>query len=268
MENNSIPINVIQKTIERGLFPYNEGISFHEFKNIFIDLDSILSILLKTNLDLSKESKKEYANIIINTLGMFINEYHLNSFIHVYYNMDRYIKFPDIYPDWCKERMLVYQESEMVTFIHDNLIRRMKILEKNINNFKLIKCEDSPILYIKEDIKLYKEPYLIISRDEHYLCLFIYDEDLLYIYDGKDIFNKATSNRMKHNPDVKYMLLPYYFMINGLKRNEYNGIKKFGKKRTTEYLKRNIESIIQENDNILSEVLDYKDIFFLNNINL
>ena len=63
-------------------------------------------------------------------------------------------------------------------------------------------------------------------------------------------------------------LLPYYFMINGLKRNEYIGIKKFGKKRTTEYLKRNIESIIQENDNILSEVLNYKDIFFLNNINL
>lgn len=260
-EEMDVMVGVARQVVESGLFPKDNS-SFEHFSEILIDLDSILSVMLHLDLDVKDYVKAEYAEIIVSTLGSFIGEYQSTSFIKIYYNMDEYKTFSTINSNWCEKRQLRYGESEMVTFIHKNLIRRLKVLEKNINNFKLVKCEDSPILKINEDIKLIKKPYLIISRDPHYTCLFLYNDNI-HIYDGKHILNKENIRNIRSYPDIDYSLLPYYYLLCGMSRNEYSGMRGLGPKKTIKYLNENLSDILSETDDKLLSVIQYKDIFFL-----
>ena len=265
--NNETGMNlgVVREMVVTGLFPKYDDVDFYDFPNIIIDLDSLLSTVMKLNSDVNNEIKMEYGKIIVNSLGWFINQYQFNGYITIYYNMDEYKTFTEIYPDWNKERQSRYDNFGMGEFIQKTLLKKLKLLEGRMNNFKIKKCNDAPILDIKQDLKTISGKTVILSRDPHYNCLFIYFPDM-WIFDGKHLFSRDNFNLVATNPKVKYNLLPYYYIICGMNRNEYKGYRGMGPKKTITYLKDNLSNIIKGEDEIWKEVEKYKDLFFLKNV--
>ena len=263
MEKKKLSLGIAKKVIEETLFPEDIN-TLREYKYIIIDLDSIFSVLLHLDDNPDEKTKMDYLDVIVNYMGRFINYYQHSSFISIYYNMEKYTYFPSIYENWCKERMKRYKTSGIKKLIDDNLVNKLPALEKHLNNFKFVKCEDSPILKIMEDIESIKESIVIISRDTHYQCLFLYNEENLYLSDGKRIFNKKTINDSKKGYfPVAYSLLPYFYLLCGNKRNEYKGYKRMGEKTTYKYIKEHLTDILQDKDARINEMKPYRRLFFL-----
>lgn len=258
-------LGVVREMVVTGLFPKYDDIDFYDFPNIMIDLDSLLSTVMKLNSDVNNEIKMEYGKIVVNSLGWFINQYQLNGYITIYYNLDEYKTFNEIYPDWNNERQERYNNFGMEEFIEKNLLKKLRLLSERMNNFKIVKCPDAPILTIKEDLKTTNGNTVLLSRDPHFNCLFLYFPEL-WIFDGKRLFCREDFNTVPSNPKVKYNLLPYYYLLCGMRRNEYRGIEKMGPQKTVKYLKENLSSIIDGSDELWKEVEKYKDLFFLKNV--
>lgn len=259
----SIPLPIAKRVIEDTLFPEDVN-TLRDFTHIIIDLDSVFSVLLYLDDNPDEDTKLSYLDVIVNHMGRFINLYQHKCFINIYYNMNEYKYFPSIYENWCKERIKRYKTSGIVKLIEDNLIKRLPILEKHISNFKFIKCEDSPILTIMKDIENIKDKIVIISRDTHYQCLFLYSDENLYLSDGKRIFNKKTINdSQKGYFPVSYSLIPYFYLLCGDKRNEYKGIRGMGVKTTYKYIKDNLVNIAKDKDEKINSLKEYRPLFFL-----
>lgn len=258
-----ITLPIAKMVIEETLFPDDIN-TLRGFNHIIIDLDSVFSVLLYLDDNPDEDAKVGYLDVIVNHMGRFINLYQKSSFISIYYNMYKYTYFPSIYKDWCKERMERYKNSGIKKLIDDNLIKRLPKLEKHLNNFKFIKCEDSPILDIMKDIESIKEKTVIVTRDTQYQCLFLYSEDNIFISDGRRLFNRKTINAIQKGYfPVSYSLLPYFYLLRGDKRNEYKGYKRMGEKTTYKYIKEKLENIVQDKDERINELKEYRPLFFL-----
>lgn len=254
------------KIIKKGLIPEYSG-DILDKKYIFVDLDSIFSIFI-TNDDKipdEYEDRVSLAEDIVGIMKNFLSVHVRYSNIFFFYRLERGSYFSNIYPNWNRSRYLRYNNDEVIDFLHKILINNIRKLSKSIDNVKLIKCKDDTILTIKEYVKKhdYKE-VVIHSRDPHYLCLFHLYKDI-FIYDGKSNLTNKTYQimRAKTLPDIDSFLLPYYFLICGMKRNEYKGKDKYGPKKTIEYIEKYLEDVLKRTDSLTLELKEYRKLFFI-----
>ena len=177
--------------------------------------------------------------------------------------MEEYKYFTSIYPDWCKERQARYKNTLMVEFIDKIIITKLKELSKLKHNFNLIKCPDSPIISVFKDIDSNPDKnYLILSRDPHYSCIWAYHN--IAIYNGKELVSRNDYLGFpEYYPTIHHTLIPHFYLIAGMKRNEYHGLDKYGPKKTLNLLKKEYTSIIDESNEIYEKISQYKNLFFL-----
>ena len=259
--------DLIKEIIIRGLFHINMDVNFYDFDKILIDLDSLLSIVIREELSSDRDVRIKLAHTIADAINEFIEAYIDTNTINIYYNLNEYKVFSDIYPDWCKVRNDRFKNESIVGFLHKYIINHLKKASDKINNFNLIKCDDAPIITIFRDIKLNpKLKYVVISRDPHYNCIMSYYD--ISIFNGRDLVDRGSLKYLKDLPDINYTMLPFYYLIRGMDRNEYKGVKLYGQKKTEKYINENLTTLITWEDPILEEVKPYKNIFFLNDLKI
>lgn len=245
----------------------NMDVNFYDFDKIFIDLDSLLSIVIREELSTDRDERIKLAHTIADAINEFIEAYIDTNTINMYYNLDEYKVFSDIYPDWCRVRNDRFENESIVGFLHKYIINHLKKASDKINNFNIIKCDDAPIITIFRDIKLNpKLKYVVISRDPHYNCIMSYYD--ISIFNGRDLVDRGSLKYLKDLPDINYTMLPFYYLIRGMDRNEYKGVKLYGQKKTEKYINENLTTLITWEDPILEEVKPYKNIFFLNDLKI
>lgn len=259
--------DLIKEIIIRGLFHINMDVNFYDFDKILIDLDSLLSIVIREELSSDRDVRIKLAHTIADAINEFIEAYIDTNTINIYYNLNEYKVFSDIYPDWCKVRNDRFKNESIVGFLHKYIINHLKKASDKINNFNIIKCDDAPIITIFRDIKLNpKLKYVVISRDPHYNCIMSYYD--ISIFNGRDLVDRGSLKYLKDLPDINYTMLPFYYLIRGMDRNEYKGVKLYGQKKTEKYINENLTTLITWEDPILEEVKPYKNIFFLNDLKI
>ena len=259
--------DLIKEIIIKGLFHINMDVNFYDFDKILIDLDSLLSIVIREELSSDRDVRIKLAHTIADAINEFIEAYIDTNTINVYYNLNEYKVFSDIYPDWCKVRNDRFKNESIVGFLHKYIINHLKKASDKINNFNIIKCDDAPIITIFRDIKLNpKLKYVVISRDPHYNCIMSYHD--ISIFNGRDLVDRGSLKYLKDLPDINYTMLPFYYLIRGMDRNEYKGVKLYGQKKTEKYINENLTTLITWEDPILEEVKPYKNIFFLNDLKI
>lgn len=259
--------DLIKEIIIKGLFHINMDVNFYDFDKILIDLDSLLSIVIREELSSDRDVRIKLAHTIADAINEFIEAYIDTNTINIYYNLNEYKVFSDIYPDWCKVRNDRFKNESIVGFLHKYIINHLKKASDKINNFNIIKCEDAPIITIFRDIKLNpKLKYVVISRDPHYNCIMSYYD--ISIFNGRDLIDRGSLKYLKDLPDINYTMLPFYYLIRGMDRNEYKGVKLYGQKKTEKYINENLTTLITWEDPILEEVKPYKNIFFLNDLKI
>ena len=259
--------DLIKEIIIKGLFHINMDVNFYDFDKILIDLDSLLSIVIREELSSDRDVRIKLAHTIADAINEFIEAYIDTNTINIYYNLNEYKVFSDIYPDWCKVRNDRFKNESIVGFLHKYIINHLKKASDKINNFNIIKCDDAPIITIFRDIKLNpKLKYAVISRDPHYNCIMSYYD--ISIFNGRDLVDRGSLKYLKDLPDINYTMLPFYYLIRGMDRNEYKGVKLYGQKKTEKYINENLTTLITWEDPILEEVKPYKNIFFLNDLKI
>ena len=259
--------DLIKEIIIKGLFHINMDVNFYDFDKILIDLDSLLSIVIREELSSDRDVRIKLAHTIADAINEFIEAYIDTNTINIYYNLNEYKVFSDIYPDWCKVRNDRFKNESIVGFLHKYIINHLKKASDKINNFNIIKCDDAPIITIFRDIKLNpKLKYVVISRDPHYNCIMSYY--YISIFNGRDLVDRGSLKYLKDLPDINYTMLPFYYLIRGMDRNEYKGVKLYGQKKTEKYINENLTTLITWEDPILEEVKPYKNIFFLNDLKI
>ena len=259
--------DLIKEIIIKGLFHINMDVNFYDFDKILIDLDSLLSIVIREELSSDRDVRIKLAHTIADAINEFIEAYIDTNTINIYYNLNEYKVFSDIYPDWCKVRNDRFENESIVGFLHKYIINHLKKASDKINNFNIIKCDDAPIITIFRDIKLNpKLKYVVISRDPHYNCIMSYYD--ISIFNGRDLVDRGSLKYLKDLPDINYTMIPFYYLIRGMDRNEYKGVKLYGQKKTEKYINENLTTLITWEDPILEEVKPYKNIFFLNDLKI
>ena len=259
--------DLIKEILIKGLFHINMDVNFYDFDKIFIDLDSLLSIVIREELSTDKDKRIKLAHTIADAINEFIEAYIDTNTINIYYNLDDYKVFREIYPEWCKVRKERFSNESMVGFLHKYIISNLKKAANKINNFNVIKCDDAPVITIFNDIKLNPTlKYVIISRDPHYNCIMAYYN--VSIFNGRDLVDRSSLKYAKDLPNINYTMLPFYYLIRGLDRNEYKGARLYGHKKTEKYINDNYETLITWENPLLEEVKDYKNIFFLNDLKI
>lgn len=266
-EEEKKDFNLVKQIIIKGLFHINMDIHFYDFDKILIDLDSLLSIVIREELSTDRDERIKLAHTIADAINEFIEAYIDTNTINIYYNLHEYKIFKTIYPDWCKIRSERFNNEAMVGFLHKYIITHLKKASTKINNFNMIKCNDAPIIDIFNDIKLNPTlKYVVISRDPHYNCIMAYYN--ISIFNGRDLIDRNSLKYTKDLPNINYTMLPFYYLIRGLDRNEYKGAYLYGHKKTEKYINDNYETLITWENPLLEEVKDYKNIFFLNDLKI
>ena len=251
--------------IYKSLTPYDGSGHFLDFDEIKMDMDSICSILFHIDsVDWSPEQKTELMKTIVQTFIQFLLTYIENNSITVYYNLDDYKIFRSIYPEWCKERLSRYHNMEIRNIVDKIVISKLKKLSEMKPNITVKQCEDSPILDIYKDMNNTNKKVVVISRDPHMLCLLAYKD--ISIFNGRYFVNRNNYFMEKEYPAVHHALIPAYFMIAGIKRNEYSGLPKYGKKKTDKLINENKIDIIKQTLPELESINKYRKIFYLNEL--
>lgn len=265
--------DIIQRILFNGLFPKGEVLL--EADNLLLDLDSLLSILLSYELnELNQERRVEVAQSITSNLAMFLDKYMYDSKIVIYYNMEHYYKFTDIYPEWCLNRLNRYTHTSTIQFIKKFLIDKVEAISKIKPNISIQKCPDAPVLSIYKDINLNPdETYIIFSRDPHYICLLAYFD--IRIWNGNDLIDRRSYLLIDKYPKVHYTLIPWYYTLAGMSRNEYKGVDGIGPQRAVKvinenkmkFIKTEIDDLnLSKNPVIVELIKKYKNIFYVKNL--
>lgn len=256
--------DLIGTVIFKSLFMSGDR-DFFGYDEMIIDLDSLLSLVMKDDLPEEKSERKKLVNTITSNLAYFLELYITESKISIYYNLEKYTYFPSIYEDWCKDRMKRYKNENIRDFIDKFLISKLQKLAELKPNLDLVKCDDSPILDIWKKIDLHPDKkYIIFSRDPHYNCILSYHD--ISIYNGKYLIDRKLMLIEKDLPKIHYSFLPYYYLIRGMDRNEYKGIKGMGLKKVEALINTEYSLLMTQTHDVLTDINQYRKLFFLKEI--
>lgn len=258
--NDTISLN--NSIVYKILFPPESEGDFLNFDEIKIDLDSVLSVVFTVDMDnWSPERKIEFLKTIVQNFVYFLEKYIENNHLSIYYNLTEYKIFTSIYPNWCKDRQKRYNNIEIKNSVQKYIINKLIKLSELKSSINVIKCEDSPIIQIMKDLDKTTKRNIIVSRDPHMLCLLTYYD--IDIYNGRYFLNRETYTMEPDCPGVHYSLIPAYFLIRGIHRDEYKGIKGYGKKKTDDLINKNLIKTVRSQLPQMEEVNKYRKIFFL-----
>jgi len=237
-----------------------------DIRRIYIDLNSCMSIVFRTN-DITDEDLNE---IIYKKMENFLSKYlSLGADIIVLYTQKPSEWHRNIYPDWCKGR------DERVQLRKSDAIKQLLIglkafSEKNtsvkiINTGKL-----HPVITVlnNEDFKKTSKKIrkvLILSKDCVFQCM---NRPYITVWNGMDLMDQADENRVL--PDEISLsdpgtLLPWYLAYCGDHRNEFKGVFGYGpvkslKHVTSEALLVTIEDPKTDEDKLASKYHQLYDV--------
>ena len=258
-------IALLVGVVYKGLFPPISISDFKGFDEIIIDLDSIVSIVLSEDIsEWKKEDKILLVKGLTDNFIFFLEKYIKDKFIKVYYNLKEYKTFTSIYPNWCKERQKRYKNKEVMEYVRKFIINKLEKLSEIKSNFSIIRCEDSPVIQMYKDLKIIKKSSIILSRDPHMVCLLAYYN--ITIFTGLVLLNRKTYYKERGYPYVHYSFIPAYYLIRGMKRNEYDGLQGYGQKKTQKLINENKIPIIKQNLPQITSINQYRKLFYLNEL--
>lgn len=210
-----------------------------EYKTIYIDLNSCLSILFHYD-NINEEILNEE---IYQILERFINKYTSKGCRLIFlWTLKNSILHTEVYDKWCEHRINRVNILKS-TFIKKLIVGLTTFSKNNSEIIKVINTfEVHPAVIIKyiemnnKNIDDINSKFIVLSKDTIFRCM-----DLVrgVIWTGKDYID--PSDRYKplpngitlHNSEV---LLKYYLALKGDARNEYPGIDGYGVKNSLKYI--------------------------------
>lgn len=255
-------LDLSKKLIYSGLFYDGDNTAFDEFDKAYIDLDSVVSRVLDYDLPTFKTLSNELVHFIMDVLKDFFIMHGDTMQIYVVYSFDKSKIFTSVYPDWNKKRYERYKNARIMQFLNTALIPRLAKLGNTVKNIEIIKAKDSPVVSILKLLRMNASDAnpVVITRDPHYSCLIAHIPNLS-IYNGKNVLNAITLKDEKGYPNIHVALLPQYFLLCGMKRNEYAGIKKIGPKTAEKIINEDKLGVINYTNDTIAEVAKYKNLF-------
>lgn len=266
-DNKEFDIYLLAKdVIKTSLFSKANYDNYYDYKMIYIDLDSVLSRIIDLDLPDDLVKRKEIASFIMEQFKEFFMMYDKSAKINIYYAFHKENKFTKIYPNWCKSRYARYDNESIMDFIRKVMIPKLKLFSKVVPNVSIIPCKDSTMLTISREIEFNGDftESIVLSRDPHFQCILAYYP--IAIYDGKNLYNRGTRQGLNNIPNVHYSLIPYYYLMVGMSRNEYKGVNKVGPNTFYKLLEKDKKGIIDFSNNKIKEAEKYKDIFLIYNL--
>lgn len=210
-----------------------------EYKTIYIDLNSCLSILFHYD-NINEEVLNDE---IYNIIEKFINKYTSKGCKLVFlWTLKNSILHTEIFEKWCAHRIERVNILKS-TFIKQLIVGLTNFSKTNSEVIKIINTFDvHPSIIIKyiemnnKNINDINSKFIILSKDTVFRCM---DLNRGIIWTGKDYID--PSDRYKplpngitlHNSDV---LLKYYLTLKGDNRNEFPGIDGYGVKGSLKYV--------------------------------
>lgn len=261
----NVRIALLVGIVYKGLFPPISISNFKGFDDIIVDLDSIVSIVLSEDIsEWKKEDKILLVKGLTDNFIFFLEKYIKDKRIKIYYNLKEYKIFTEIYPGWCKERQKRYRNDEVMEYIKKFIIDKLEKLSEIKPNFSVVECEDSPVIKLYNDLKINEKNTIILSRDPHMVCLLAYYN--IHIFTGIVLLSRRNYYKERGYPYVHYSFIPAYYLIRGMKRNEYDGLLGYGQKKTQKLINENKIAIMKQTLPAITSVNQYRKLFYLNEL--
>lgn len=245
-------------------FPQNEDIEIplEDFELTIINLNSIFSTTFYENMInefLVDESKMtEYVEAISEIFKMVLTFLTGKKIIMLY--STKISDFTNIYEKWRNERHENKEKNEFAKVIFTHFIN---IFDKLHEASPLIEITNTdifdPVIYPHAFIRIreYNKNIFLVSRDRLDFLNLINPN--IIMYDGQQLYTKETfsDHGVKKIPKIDIEFLKYYYLLRGIKKYNYPGIRGMGRKRSIKYIDQN-----------LSELVDGKDQYINKNIRL
>ena len=151
-----------------------------------------------------------------------------------------------------------------MSYVKKFIINKLEKLSEIKTNFQIINCEDSPIIKIYKDLKISEKSSIILSRDPHMVCLLAYYN--ISIFTGLVVLNRKNYYKERGYPYVHYSFIPAYYLIRGMKRNEYDGLQGYGQKKTQKLINENKIAVMKQTLPAITSINKYRKLFYLNEI--
>lgn len=251
-----------KKTIKDGLIPSSPYINFTEFENIYIDLDSILSIFIAYEIPTDKEERMDLLISILSYFKDFFHMYGESYTIYILYGFKKEV-FNEIYEDWQSDRIKRLFNKTVLDFILKDLVKRLsKIADKSRNIF-VKEWKEAFVIDVLRDLEKYEDPSecILITRNIQSLCLLPYYN--ISIYNGSKIIDKYNYKNNKNYPHVDKSFIPAWFLIRGDLRNNYHGKPLYGVIKTDKYIRDNKIDCIDMESDFFKDIIQYKKLYFL-----
>ena len=205
-------------------------------RKIYLDLNSCFSILFRYEDVNSPEAVEIIGREIEKFLQLYVND---KVEIIVLFTLEPSQAHLDIYPEWCKERYerVKYSKSDFLQtlILSLNKFSQQNPLIKVVNTKKV-----HPALVVYQNEKDSRKRSTILSKDIIFQCLPLKN---IVVYTGVNYIDLDDKNRTLPDdvelPEPYDFFLPYYLALRGDARNEFSGIKGYGPKKSSEYVRVN-----------------------------
>lgn len=205
-------------------------------RKIYLDLNSCFSILFRYDDVNNPEAVEIIGREIEKFLQLYVND---KVEIIILFTLEPSQAHLDIYPDWCKERYerVKYSKSDFLQtlILSLNKFSQQNPLIKVVNTKKV-----HPALVVYQNEKDSRKRSTILSKDIIFQCLPLKN---IVVYTGVNYIDLDDNNRTLPDdvelPEPYDLFLPYYLALRGDARNEFSGIKGYGPKKSSEYVRVN-----------------------------
>lgn len=236
-------------------------------RKIYLDLNSCFSILFRYDDVNNPEAVEIIGREIEKFLQLYVND---KVEIIILFTLEPSQAHLDIFPDWCKERYerVKYSKSDFLQtlILSLNKFSQQNPLIKVVNTKKV-----HPALVVYQNEKDSRKRSTILSKDIIFQCLPLKN---IVVYTGVNYIDLDDKNRSLPDdvelPEPYDLFLPYYLALRGDARNEFSGIKGYGPKKSSEYVRVNkirIKAGLDSPDHPEKEWCDkYSQLFSINKL--
>lgn len=205
-------------------------------RKIYLDLNSCFSILFRYDDVNNPEAVEIIGREIEKFLQLYVND---KVEIIILFTLEPSQAHLDIYPEWCKERYerVKYSKSDFLQtlILSLNKFSQQNPLIKVVNTRKV-----HPALVVYQNEKDSRKRSTVLSKDIIFQCLPLKN---IVVYTGVNYIDLDDKNRTLPDdvelPEPYDLFLPYYLALRGDARNEFSGIKGYGPKKSSEYVRVN-----------------------------
>lgn len=170
--------------------------------------------------------------------------------------------FLEIYPKWRHRRYDNKDQNEFAQKIFGHFTSVFEKLHEVNPMIELVDTEEfDPAVYTHAFIRFrgYEKPVFLVSRDR--LDFLNLVNENVVMFDGQQFYTEEEfeNHEVKKLPNINIHFLKFYYLLRGIKKYDYPGVRGYGVKRTSKYLKGNMHKMVDGTDKYLSEDLKLFD---------